>query len=166
MIRISLRTINLFCLAVVVLLLGIVEYLQKFKGIDPCPLCILQRFALIGLGIPFLLGSLIPFKKIGLVINSLIALLFAVIGTLLASRQVWLQHLPPNQSSDCGASLDYMLQVLPWHEVLKKVLQGTSECANVGWEFLHVSLAGWSLFAFGMFTVIALWQLTQSFKKR
>jgi protein dithiol:quinone oxidoreductase len=32
--------------------------------------------------------------------------------------------------------------------VLKKVLEGSGECAEKGWEFLHLSIAGWTLVFF------------------
>ena len=38
---------------------------------------------------------------------------------------------PPGAVAECGASLDYMLDVLPLHEVLGKVLTGSGECASI-----------------------------------
>jgi disulfide bond formation protein DsbB len=162
--QLSQRTTSFIGFIVIVALLGIVAYLQKYKGFEPCPLCILQRFALIGLGFIFLVGTVIHFKKTGNIILTLFAMLFSTIGAALAGRQVWLQHLPANQSSDCGASLDYMLQAFPWNEVLQKVLEGTSECSHIGLEFLHISLAGWSFVCFSGFILALLWQLCRLFR--
>jgi len=33
-------------------------------------------------------------------------------------------------------------------DVLRKVLEGSGECAEKGWEFLHLSIAGWTLVFF------------------
>lgn len=161
----SIRMINLLCLAAIVIMFGAVAYLEKFKGFEPCPLCILQRFALTALGITFLVGILVNLKKCGGILQNIFAILFASVGASLAGRQIWLQHLPPNQSSDCGASLEYMLQVLPWNQVLQKVLEGTAECSKSGMAFLSMNLAEWSLIVFCGFIFVAIWQAIRFYHK-
>jgi protein dithiol:quinone oxidoreductase len=142
----------------ITLLLSGAFYLEKYDGFNPCPLCVLQRIDVAFLGIVFFMGAVIPFKKIGSVILGFISLFVALIGIFLAGRQVWLQHLPPNSNADCGVSLQYLMHVLPLDEVMKKVLQGTAECSQTGWELMHISLAEWSLACFVGFAVLALWQ--------
>ncbi len=144
----SFRKTYLFGFLVIACLLSLAWYLQTHDGIEPCPLCILQRVALAILGVFFFLGALIPFKKCGRFFISLFAIIFALLGTLIAGRQVWLQHLPASQNSDCGASLEYMLHVLPVHTVLEKVLTGSAECSRIDWQFLNLSLAEWSFICF------------------
>ena len=61
---------------------------------------------------------------------------------------MWLQSLPKDQVPACGMSLDYMLETLPFTETLKKVLEGSGECAEKGWVFLHLTIAGWTLVFF------------------
>ncbi|MBI3067536.1 MAG: disulfide bond formation protein B [Betaproteobacteria bacterium] len=46
---------------------------------------------------------------------------------------------------ECGPGLEYMLRRFPLHRALEKVLAGSGECAEVGWTFLGLSIAGWSL---------------------
>ena len=69
-------------------------------------------------------------------------------GAAIAARQVWLQSLPKDQVPACGMGLDYMLETLPFSDVLQKVFEGSGECAEKGWEFLHLSIAGWTLVFF------------------
>jgi disulfide bond formation protein DsbB len=45
-------------------------------------------------------------------------------------------------------SLSYMMETLPYADVLRKVFEGSGECAEKGWEFLHLSIAGWTLVFF------------------
>jgi disulfide bond formation protein DsbB len=40
-----------------------------------------------------------------------------------------------------------MMDVLPLHEVLAKVLAGSGECAKVDWEFLGLTMPAWVLVA-------------------
>ena len=112
-------------------------YFQVFDGIMPCPLCTLQRICFGILGILFLIG-IMAYKKysVRLVINTLCGF-FAIFGISLAGRQVWLQHFPSANASECGVSLQYMMQVLPMNEVIQKILTGSAECTQRGWEFLQ-----------------------------
>lgn len=134
-------------------------YLQFWKGLTPCPLCVLQRITLVAIGIVFFIGTTISFKKFGLRFIAALTLLLSLGGVFLAGRQVWIQHLPANQSADCGVSLQYMLSVLPLDQVVKKIFEGTAECSLVDWSFAGISLAQWSLIWFMIFTFFAVWQL-------
>lgn len=136
-------------------------YLQYQVGLEPCPLCIFQRVGVIAVALVVLIAFLHGPKRIGVRIYAALAALAALAGGGVAVRQLWLQHLPPDQVPVCGPGLDYMLDVFPLHEVLAKVLSGSGECAEVTWRFLGLSLAGWSLILFIVLLVIALVQLTR-----
>jgi protein dithiol:quinone oxidoreductase len=45
----------------------------------------------------------------------------------------------------CGPDLKYMMSKFPLAEVIGKVLSGSGECAEAGWTFLGLTIAGWSL---------------------
>lgn len=156
------RKLYLISFIFTAILLGITFYLQNFDGFIPCPLCILQRITLAMLGIIFFMGGIFQLKKIGNILLATLASVFALIGVLLSGRQVWLQHLPPDKNADCGASLQYLIHVLPFDQVISKVLQGTAECAQKGWEFLHLSLASWSLICFIGFFIFSLLQIKRA----
>jgi disulfide bond formation protein DsbB len=112
---------------------------------EPCPLCILQRVAVIGVGLVFLVATLHnPARTFARVYAALIGLV-ALAGIGVAARHMWILAQPPGSVAECGASLDYMMDVLPLHEVLGKVLSGSGECAKVTWEFLGVSMPAWVL---------------------
>lgn len=129
--------------------------LQVFAGILPCPLCTLQRLAFGVLAILFVTGIFYAKHWGRLIINALCCLT-SITGMVLAGRQVWLQHFPPADSSECGVSLQYMLQVLPMNEVLTKVFSGSAECTQRGWEFLHLNMAEWALIWFIVFFVLTI----------
>jgi len=129
-------------------LLGYAYYLQYVEGLDPCPLCILQRVAVAGMGLVFLVAIFHNPGRIGATIYALLQLAIGGAGAALAARQVWLQSLPKDQVPACGMSLNYMLDTLPLAETLRKVFEGSGECAEKGWVFLHLSIAGWTLVFF------------------
>jgi len=129
-------------------LIGYALYLQYVDGLDPCPLCVFQRIAVIGMGLVFLVAAWQNPGRTGAGAYALVQLVIGGAGVALAARQVWLQSLPKDQVPSCGMGLSYMLETLPFTDVLKKVLQGSGECAEKGWEFLHLSIAGWTLVFF------------------
>lgn len=140
-------------------LLGYGFYLQYHDGQDPCPLCLVQRGFYFGLLFVFLIASIHGPKKIGAVLYGLLGLLLAAGGGAVAGRQVWLQHLPPDQLPKCGPDLYYMLDNFPLAKVITNLLRGSGQCAEVTWRFLGLSIAEWSLLWFAMFGVLSLWAI-------
>ena len=141
------------------LLLGYGYYLQHFQGQDPCPLCLVQRGFYFGLLFVFILGAIHNPKKIGTVLYGLLGLLLAMGGVGTAARQVWLQHLPPDQVPTCGPDLFFMVENFPLAKLLTNLFRGSGQCAEVTWRFLGMSIAEWSLLWFVIFAVLALWAM-------
>ena len=127
--------------------LGFAYYLQ-YKGYEPCPMCIFQRLAMAACGLVFLAGALQGPKAWGRNVYSLLGALAALTGAGIAGRQVWIQHLPPDQVMACGPSLDYLLRMLPLSKVIATVLKGDGSCAEVTAQWLGLSLPLWTLIAF------------------
>jgi protein dithiol:quinone oxidoreductase len=139
-------------------LMGFALYLQFAMDLEPCPLCILQRIAIVAMGVVFLIAAFHNPERPGASAYALLQLILGGAGAALALRQVWLQSLPKDQVPVCGMSLGYMLDTLPLGETLRKVLEGSGECAEKAWEFLHLSIAGWTL-VFFVATVVAAFAL-------
>ena len=129
-------------------LMGFALYLQHRIGLDPCPLCISQRMALMAVGITALLAYLHNPARTGQRLWALLMGLFALAGAGLAARHLWIQHLPPEKVPACGPGIEYMFDVFPWHEALALLLQGDGNCAEVTWTWLGLSIPGWTLLAF------------------
>ena len=91
--------------------------------------------------------------------------LAALIGSAIAGRQVWLQHLPEDRVPECGPGLDFMLEVYPLFDTIKLALRGSGECASVDWTFLGASIAEWSLLWFVIFTTVHIASLTGIFPR-
>jgi disulfide bond formation protein DsbB len=137
-------------------LIGFAFYLQYFQNEEPCPLCIFQRVAFMALGAVFLLAALHGPARTGAKVYGALLLLVAAVGTAIAARHVWLQNLPRHLVPECGPDLAYMMNRFPFLEVLGKVLAGSGQCAEVGWTFLGISIAGWSLTWFILFALFAI----------
>jgi len=140
-------------------LLGFGYYLQHVKGLEPCPLCLVQRGFFYLLIVVFLLCAVHGPRGWGQRSYGLAAMLFAAGGFATASRQVWLQHLPPDKVPACGPDLAFMLENLPLARTLEKLFAGSGQCAEVKWTFLNLSIAEWALAWFAAFFLLGLWLL-------
>ena len=138
-------------------LLAYAYYLQYFEGQDPCPLCLLQRGCYYGIGLALAAGAIHGPARLGARIYAGAAFLFALGGIVTAARQVWLQHLPPDQVPACGPDLFYMVENFPLARTLQLLLRGSGQCAEVHWRFLGLSIAEWSLACFAGLALCALW---------
>lgn len=148
-----------------VALLGYALYLQYVAYLDPCPLCIFQRMAFIGMGAAFVLGAVHgPRSRGGRMVYGVLTALFAAVGIAVAGRHVWLQSLPASEVPSCSSmGLDYMLDTFPLGQVIAKVFTGSGECAAVDWSFLGFGMPAWTLL---WYVLLGGWALHAAARRR
>ncbi len=129
--------------------------LEWVAGMEPCPLCIVQRLVFVGLAAVFLAGFLHGSAGWGRFVYAGLATVVSALGVAVASRHLWLQSLPPEEVPACGPGLDYMVDTFGFLETVPMVLAGSGECAEVH-TVLGLTLPGWTL---GAYIVLALWAL-------
>jgi disulfide bond formation protein DsbB len=139
------RSGNILGLVVCAGMMTFALYSQHVLGLEPCPLCIFQRVAVVGLGLLFLMAAIHSPGRLGCWIYAALLLLVSLAGSAVSARHVWLQSLPPDQVPSCGPGLDFMLDTFPFTEVLNMVLSGSGECAEVAWSLLGLSMPAWTL---------------------
>ncbi|HAF45080.1 MAG TPA: disulfide bond formation protein B [Gallionellaceae bacterium] len=137
-------------------LFGFGLYLQCVLHLEPCPLCMIQRVIFIAIGVLFLIAALHSPKQAGAKVYSILIALVSLGGVAVASRHIWIQHLPKDQVPGCGPGLDYMLQNFPLSEVWQELLHGSGECAEKSWTFLTLGIPEWSLLWYVLLGVFAL----------
>jgi disulfide bond formation protein DsbB len=142
-------------------LLGFAYYLQYVQGLEPCPLCMVQRGFFYSVMILFIAAAAHGPRAWGRTVYAALITLFALGGAATAGRQVWLQHLPPDKVPQCGPDLFFMLENLPLSRTLEKLFYGSGECAAVDWKFVGLSIAGWSLVWFIVLGLYAWWAARQ-----
>jgi disulfide bond formation protein DsbB len=131
-------------------------WLQYHDGLEPCPLCMFQRVAVAAAGVVFLIAFWHNPRRRGATFYAFLIAIVAGAGAALAGRQIWLQSLPKDQVPACGMGLNYMLETLRFADVIAKVLAGSGECAEKGWEFFGLSIAGWTFVFFVAMIVAAI----------
>ncbi|TDJ47184.1 MAG: disulfide bond formation protein B [Gammaproteobacteria bacterium] len=132
-------------------------YTQYVLGMEPCPLCIFQRVAVIGLGIIFLIATIHGAGPTGRRVYAGLLALVAMLGVGVAGRHVWLQSLPKDQVPACGPGLDFMLDTFPILEVLDIVLSGSGECAEVSWRLIGLTMPAWTLIGLAALGIYGIW---------
>lgn len=141
--------IALACIA----LLAFGLYLQHAVGLEPCPMCIVQRYLFILVALAAGIGAALPAAATRWV-GGLMALL-SFTGAGVAARQSWLQWFPP-EITTCGRDLFGMIESFPLKRVIPMVFRGSGDCSAVDWTFLGLSIANWSFLNFVLVGVIGL----------
>ena len=155
------RWLNLAAFAATLGLMAYALFLQHVKGLEPCPLCVFQRVAVISMGLVFLFAGLHAPRGPAARVYAILGLAAAAGGAAVAGRHAWLQQLPADQVPACGPGLDYILDAFPLSEALTLVFQGSGECANVQWSFLGLSMPAWVLvwcIGLGFWTLLINWR--------
>jgi disulfide bond formation protein DsbB len=133
------------------LVFGVV-YLQKMLGLDPCPMCIVQRYCLIAVGVFCALAAFAR-RPWGWWLGGLLAVVSGGFGAFTAARQSWLQWFPPEMNI-CGRDLYGMIEAFPLQRVIPMIFKGSGDCTAVDWTFLGGMIANWSFIWFVIFIVV------------
>ena len=149
------RLIYLAIFVVCAGLIGFALFLQHSLGLEPCPMCILQRYAFIVTGVIALAAAIHDPALPGRRIYSGLLVVLAATGGGVAIRHVYLEHYPP-RIFDCGADFGFMLESFPLTQALPMIFRGTGDCTKVAWRFLGLSIAEWSLICFALLIVAAV----------
>lgn len=162
----TLRKLSLLGLLICIIAIAGAHYLEYEYMLSPCPLCMLQRCIFWILAAIFLIGSLIKIKGVLRYLYSSAIIFVSSLGFAIAMRQVWLQYFAPPQQSSCSASLERLIELYPLLDALKMALTGSSECANIDFTFLNISVAGWSMILFAAFIIVGLYIIYLQKKRR
>ena len=129
-------------------------YLQNVVGLDPCPMCIVQRYALIVVGV-FCAIAAFSRKVSAWRFWGLMAVGVAGFGAFTAARQSWLQWYPP-EFATCGRDIYGMIESFPLQRAIPMIFKGGGDCSAVDWTLLGGTIANWSFIWFGIFIVVIL----------
>ena len=147
------RRVFVFLSIACVAMLAFGLYLQHSQGLEPCPMCIVQRYALFAVAIVAALISASGRKRFHF--WGSFALLFAAgFGAFVAARQSWLQWYPPEVAT-CGRDFYGMIENFPLQRAIPMIFKGSGDCSAVDWTFLDGSIANWSFVVFVLITLLA-----------
>lgn len=139
-------------------------YLQHAVGLVPCPMCIVQRYALVFV---VLIAGVSAFFQRGFWQTSGLVTMGVVagFGAFVAARQTLLQWNPPEVMS-CGRDFYGMIESFPLKRAIPMIFKGSGDCSAVDWTFLGMTIANWSFLCFSGILLLAVLLLTQRGPKR
>ncbi len=137
-------------------------YSEHILLLEPCPLCVLQRIAVIALGSIFLIAFIHNPNKITSRIYVFLCILISSFGAATAAWHVHLQNLPADEIPSCGPGLGYMIENLPLKDIFGMILQGSGECAEESWNFIGLSMPAWVIVSMIFLGSIAAWNNLRS----
>ena len=147
-----------------VALLAFGLYLQHVVGLEPCPMCIVQRYALVLVAVVAGLTALASSRKV-LIAGSSLMVLLAGFGAFVAARQSFLQWYPPEVSS-CGRDFYGMIETFALKRAIPMIFKGSGDCTKVDWTFLGGSIANWSFVCFVLIALVGLLLMARLARRR
>ena len=126
-------------------MMGFALYAQYGLHLQPCNMCILQRIAVIALGLVFLAAALHNADALGSRLYAVAIAAVAAAGIAVSGRHVWMQMQPPGSLPSCGADFFTMLDMLPVTQVVLKIWNGGGDCQTILWSLFGVSMPAWVL---------------------
>ena len=147
-----------------VALLAFGLYLQHVVGLEPCPMCIVQRYVLVLVAV---VSGLTAFTSRNALLMSGASLLVLLsgFGAFVAARQSFLQWYPP-EISTCGRDFYGMIETFPLKRAIPLIFKGSGDCSAVDWTFLGGSIANWSFVCFVVIGLLALTLIARLARRR
>lgn len=141
--------IFLLCLS----LLGYAMYLQHVLNLDPCPWCIVQRLFFIIIAALALTAGLHRPAKSGTIAYAGVGVLLAATGATAAAYHLRIQSDPARALECMGGWLERWLDASKLGKMVPPLLQYDGSCVLKPWDFLGLSIPGWSLVWFSVLLV-------------
>ena len=139
-------------------------YLQHVVGLNPCPMCIVQRYAVLLVGV--IAGLTALSRRRGVLLGGRVLMVLAAgFGAFTAARQSWLQWYPPEISS-CGRDFYGMIETFPLQRAIPMIFKGSGDCTKIDWTFLGGSLANWSFIGLSIFALAGLTLIVKLARRR
>ena len=146
-IRVTRRVVNVAGFVSCAALMCAAFFFEYGLKLQPCNMCMLQRIAVTELGVVFLLAALHDPGRVGARIYAALIAAAAVVAVSLSARHVWMQMQPAGSLPSCGADFRTMVDMLPFPEVVRRIVNGGGECQAILWSLFGVSMPGWLLLA-------------------
>jgi disulfide bond formation protein DsbB len=138
------------------MLIGIAITMQEQLGLEPCPMCILQRYAFIAIGVVALVAAIHAPHGVMLRVYAALVVLLAIGGGGTSMRHSYLQHFPPAVET-CGTDLEFLLNTFPLAQALPKIFAGSASCSKVDWRMLGLTIPEWAFVWFVLIAIAAAW---------
>ena len=153
------KTLLLIVAVISIALLGAALYLQYVEHMQPCPLCIIQRYAFAAIALICIVFALLP--GAALRFGAGLATLAALAGAGTAGWHLWVKAHP---GTSCGIDpLETALNTIPTAKLMPFLFNADGLCATPYAPILGLSIPQWSLI---WFLILAFTLGRAAFKRR
>lgn len=111
-------------------------FMEKHLLLEPCPLCILDRFA-VGVAALGFAGIAMTQRRIATWLCWGLTTLGLAAGWLFATRHIWLQNRPPEVSASCLADNAAASGLV---ELVRDAFAADADCGAIMWEFAGLTI--------------------------
>jgi disulfide bond formation protein DsbB len=154
----SSRNLLYLIAAVSFALVGAALYLQHAMGMLPCPLCVIQRYLFLAVGICALVGALAGRIKAA----AGLALLGALGGLAVAGKHLYVLAHP---GFSCGIDpMETALNKIPTATMLPWLFRADGLCENAVDTLFGLSIPQWSAIWFVLLGATLVWVLSRRAK--
>ncbi|MFC5460136.1 disulfide bond formation protein B [Massilia niabensis] len=141
-------------------LIGAALYLQHAKDMLPCPLCVIQRYLFLGIGIAALAGALSDKIRAG----AAVALLAALGGLGVVGKHL---YVLANPGFSCGIDpMETTLNKIPTAEFMPWMFRAEGLCENATDGLFGLSIPQWSAVWFVLLTLALVWVVITARRQR
>lgn len=138
-----------------ILVLVVGFYIENTYGLEPCPLCLMQRFCIFIIGFfCFISMSLVSIRRANTI--AILQVIIAAFGLYFASRQIWLQSFATNDMQICLPAIESIGHYFSSGTLLKSFFLGSSKCSDITWSLLGLSMPSWSAIYFSFLLILNL----------
>lgn len=133
-------------------------YLQHVSQMRPCPLCVIQRYAFLGIGVASLVGAMAskPGTRLG---AAVLALLSAIGGLVTVGKHL---YVIANPGFSCGIDpMETFLNKIWSAEYLPWLFRADGLCEGATDTLLGLAIPHWSAVWFVVLTVLLGWVLAR-----
>lgn len=109
--------------------------MQMLLGLEPCPLCILQRIALMGVAMAALVSIKPRFQRLGYLGQAV----FGVAGLGIAGWH-WYLQAHPYDFATCTPGFSYMFENFSLAKVLPLLFKGSGSCMFDVWQWHGITI--------------------------
>ena len=141
-------------------------YLEGMLGLEPCPLCVLDRILFWILAGVFALAAFRNPPRIERIGYSIAAFAVAAAGLAVTARHIQLQAMPPQGLGDCGGGFWDLFETVGLEGAVAAALQGTSgDCAAVQYTTFGLTLPQQTFAVFLVLLTLALIDFIQALRR-